>query len=119
MSGNAFAKIAWKSEHTRRSAGSGSKSADISIKVTDRRTDTNKVVPVGLHWAELGNTCYAMQSFHLHTDHHDKPPTYPLNSSNCRALDQEHRKLKPLKPQTARSRGMLWTLSSTYSLISA
>ena len=121
MSGNAFAKIAWKSEHTRRSAGSGSKNADISEKGrTDGRTDGhNKVVPVGLHWAELGNTCYAMQSFHLHTDHHDKPPTYPLNSSNCRALDQEHRKLKPLKPQTARSRGMLWTLSSTYSLISA
>ena len=39
MSGNAFAKIAWESEHTRRSAGSGSKNADISEKGrTDRRT---------------------------------------------------------------------------------
>ena len=65
MSGNAFAKIAWESEHTRRSAGSGSKNADISEK--GRTDDTNKVVPVGLHWAELGNTCYAMQGCCLNT----------------------------------------------------
>ena len=49
MSGNAFAKIAWKSEHTRRSAGSGSKSADISITVTDGQTDGHEH-PVEKNW---------------------------------------------------------------------
>ena len=57
MSGNAFAKIAWESEHTRRSAGSGSKNADISAKgQTDRQTTQTRGFPSASTGAFTGNT---------------------------------------------------------------
>jgi len=121
MSGNAFAKIAWKLEHTRGSAGSGSKSADISIKVTDRQTDgrtdghkqgSSRRPPLGRTREHLLRNAGLMPTY---THYHDKPPSYPYIHRIVERLTKSiaHDFL------TARSRGKLWTLSSMYSLISA